>query len=89
MLLHFALILLVPAVPARNSQRKHIQESYPSQSEEYRDYEGLNAEYAQNYENYEYDYHQQYQRDRQQSQMQHDNQQLPQRNKLLVIVLDG
>jgi len=87
MLLQLVLILLVTSVPARKNHRKHIQESFPSQSTEYRDYEALNSEYAQNYE-YEYDHHQQDQQDRQHL-LQHDNQQLPQRNKLLVIVLDG
>ena len=87
LLLQFTLLLLVPSVPARKNHRKHIQESYPSQSADYRDYEALNSEYAQNYE-YEYEYHQQDQQDHQHV-PQHDNQQLPQRNKLLVIVLDG
>lgn len=87
LLLQFTLLLLVPSVPARKNHRKHIQESYPSQSADYRDYEALNSEYAQNYE-YEYEHHQQDQQDHQHV-PQHDNQQLPQRNKLLVIVLDG
>jgi len=89
MLHYLLLLLLLPAVPARQNHQPHVQQNFPSEPEEYRDYEELNAQYAQDYENYDYDYQQQFQRDHQQSQMLHDDQQLPQRNKLLLIVLDG
>jgi len=77
----------VPA--AKKNERKRIHDSHRSQSSEYRDYEAFNSDYPENYDyDYNYGYHQQDQQDRRLI-PQHDNQQLPQRNKLLLIVLDG
>ena len=85
MLAHLVLFLLVTSVPARKHNRKHIQESSYSPPRQYRDYDDL-QDYGEEY-HYDYDRHQQDQQDRQH--LQHDKQQLPPRNKLLVIVLDG
>ena len=88
-MVYLAILLLTVSsiIPARKHHRKYVQDNghHYSDMRDYKDYEHVNNA---NYDyNYDYDLHQMDQEEHHPPQ--HDNQHLPQRNKLILIVLDG